>query len=128
MIIFQKEMACKFPKKYGINTVYWRIFAIWSVVIVNSYPRMFCLVVLLRQTVVNSNPSQHKNFIYLNILLVCDDFGKELFLKFNTNTDRDCRKPCLKYFKSGNIKIVNKFPLLANLILHKQIFALLSYF
>ena len=52
---------------------------------------------------------------------------KELFFKFNTNTDRVSRKP-FKYSRSGNIKIAKKFTLLANLILHEQTFALLSYF
>ena len=58
-------------------------------------------------------------------------FWEGIIFKFNTNTEnfktrlsRVPRKPCFKYSKSGNIKLI----LLTNLILHEQTFAFLAYF
>ena len=72
-----------------------------------SYPS-----ILSHQIIVNGKSaiqSQHKNLIYLNILPIYHDLEKELFIKFNTNTDRVSRKHCFKYFKSENIKIAKNW-------------------
>ena len=79
---------------------------------------------------VNSNLSIHhttKISLTWTFFRSIMNFGKNYFFKFNTNTARVSRKPCLKYFKSGNIKKSQKI-LFANLSLHEETFALLPYF
>ena len=52
----------------------------------------------------STNPSQHKNITYLNILLVYHEFWQELFSNTTQIQTESLQKACFKYFKSVHNK------------------------